>query len=145
MATIAIFGGTGYAGSAIRDEAVRRGHRVISITRSGAPDGGTPQAPNLEFRQGTVHDAALVDRTAAEADVIVVSIRFAPTPEDVKLIDAFPALTSAASCTVPCRNSRFGVSFAPSGVPSGFLANRTSRMGPNCVMNEGTAFVAPFR
>ena len=39
MATIAIFGGTGYAGSAIRDEALRRGHRVISVTRSGAPDG----------------------------------------------------------------------------------------------------------
>jgi nucleoside-diphosphate-sugar epimerase len=56
MATIAIFGGTGYAGSAIRDE-------------------------------------ALVDRIAAEADVIVISIRFAPTPVDVKLIDAFPALT----------------------------------------------------
>ena len=39
MATIAIFGGTGYAGSAIRDEALRRGHRVISVTRSGTPDG----------------------------------------------------------------------------------------------------------
>jgi nucleoside-diphosphate-sugar epimerase len=63
MATIAIFGGTGYAGSAIRDEALRRGHRVISVTRSGTPD-GAPQAPNLEFRQGTVHDAALVDRIA---------------------------------------------------------------------------------
>jgi len=109
MATIAIFGGTGYAGSAIRDEAVRRGHRVISVTRSGAPDGAPdgsgPQAPNLEFRQGTVHDAALVDRIAAEADVIVVSIRFAPTPEDVKLIDAFPALTSACAA----HRTRLGV------------------------------------
>src|SRR5215469_13669571 len=97
MATIAIFGGTGYAGSAIRDEAVRRGHRVISITRSGAPDDGTPATENLEFRQGTVHDEALVDQVAAEADVIVISIRFAPTPEDVKLIDAFPALTRACA------------------------------------------------
>ena len=85
MATIAIFGGTGYAGSAIRDEALKRGHRVISITRSGAPDGasdGAQETPNLEFRQGTVHDAALVDRIAAETDVIVVSIRFAPTPDN---------------------------------------------------------------
>ena len=107
MATIAIFGGTGYAGSAIRDEALRRGHRVISVTRSGAggtPD-GAPQAPNLEFRQGTVHDAALVDRIAAEADVIVISIRFAPTPEDVKLIDAFPALTRACAA----HGTRLGV------------------------------------
>ena len=108
MATIAIFGGTGYAGSAIRDEALRRGHRVISVTRSGAPDGapdGAPEAPNLESRQGTVHDAALVDRIAAEADVIVVSIRFAPTPEDVKLIDAFPALASACAA----HRTRLGV------------------------------------
>jgi putative NADH-flavin reductase len=68
MATIAIFGGTGYAGSAIRD-------------------------------------AALVDRIAAEADVIVISIRFAPTPEDVKLIDAFPALTRACAA----HGTRLGV------------------------------------
>src|SRR6202012_4961637 len=102
------FGGTGYAGSAIRDEALRRGHRVISITRSGAANGtsdGANDTPNLEFRQGTVHDAALVDRIAAEADVIVVSIRFAPTPEDVKLIEAFPALTSACAA----HRTRLGV------------------------------------
>jgi putative NADH-flavin reductase len=30
MTTISIFGGTGYAGGAIRDEALRRGHTVIS-------------------------------------------------------------------------------------------------------------------
>ena len=36
MATIAIFGGTGYAGGAIRDEALRRGHTVISISRKEA-------------------------------------------------------------------------------------------------------------
>ena len=35
MTTIAIFGGTGYAGSAIRDEAVKRGHRVISADGVG--------------------------------------------------------------------------------------------------------------
>lgn len=33
MATIAIFGGTGYAGGAIRDEALRRGHTVITVSR----------------------------------------------------------------------------------------------------------------
>jgi putative NADH-flavin reductase len=36
MATIAIFGGTGYAGGAIRDEALRRGHTVISVSRKEA-------------------------------------------------------------------------------------------------------------
>jgi len=80
MTTIAIFGGTGYAGSAIRDEALKRGHRVISVTRNLPAD--TAAAPGLEFRQGSVHDAALVDQVAAEADVIVVSIRFAPGASD---------------------------------------------------------------
>ena len=42
MTTIAIFGGTGYAGSAIRDEALGRGHRVISVTRK-LPDGAGSQ------------------------------------------------------------------------------------------------------
>ncbi len=96
MTTIAIFGGTGYAGSAIRDEALRRGFRVISVTRSGAP-ADAPQAPGLEFRHGNVHDAALVGRVAAEADVIVVSVRFSPQPDGNRLIDAFPALTSACA------------------------------------------------
>src|SRR5580698_8831885 len=97
MTTIAIFGGTGYAGSAIRDEARGRGHRVVSVTRTlpYAPAGG----PDLEFRAGSVHDAALADLVAAEADVIVISIRFAPSGsgDGVKLLDAFPALTRAAA------------------------------------------------
>ena len=105
MTTIAVFGGTGYAGSAIRDEALKRGHRVISVTRH-LPD-GAPATPGLEFRQGSVHDAALVNRVAAEADVVVVSIRFAPggSGEGVKLTDALPALTSAAAAN----GTRLGV------------------------------------
>ena len=105
MTTIAIFGGTGYAGSAIRDEALKRGHRVISVTRE-LPD-GPAAGSSVEFRQGSVHDAALVDQVAAEADVIVVAIRFAPggSGEGVKLLDAFPALTRAAAA----HGTRLGV------------------------------------
>ena len=105
MTTIAVFGGTGYAGSAIRDEALKRGHRVISVTRN--LPAGQPAAPGLEFRQGSVHDAALVNQAAAETDVVVVSIRFAPggSGEGVKLIDALPALTSAAAAN----GTRLGV------------------------------------
>jgi putative NADH-flavin reductase len=105
MTTIAIFGGTGYAGSAIRDEALKRGHRVISVTRKLPDDAAA--AADLEFRQGTVHDAALADQVAAEADVIVVSIRFAPggSGDGVKLLDAFPALTRAAAA----HGTRLGV------------------------------------
>ncbi len=97
MTTIAIFGGTGYAGSAIRDEALKRGHRVIAVSRN-RPD-GAPAEAGLEFQQGSVHDAGLVDRLAAAADVIVVAIRFGPggSGDGVKLGDAVPALTSAAA------------------------------------------------
>jgi hypothetical protein len=97
MTTIAIFGGTGYAGSAITDEALKRGHRVISVTRSLPAD--APAGPGLELRQGSVHDAALVDQVAAEADVIVVSVPFAPggSGEGVRLLDAFPVLAGAAA------------------------------------------------
>jgi uncharacterized protein len=105
MTTIAIFGGTGYAGSAIRDEALKRGHRVISVTRS--LPAGAPAVPDLKYRQGSVHDAALADQVAAEADVIVVSIRFAQdgSGAGVKLLDAFPALTRAAAA----HGTRLGV------------------------------------
>ena len=54
-----------------------------------------------------MHDAALVNQVAAEADVIVVSIRFAPggSGDGVKLLDAFPALTRAAAAN----GARLGV------------------------------------
>lgn len=98
MTTIAIFGGTGYAGSAIRDEALKRGHRVISVTRNVPAD--APAAAGLEFREGSVHDASLVNQVAAGADVVVVAVHFAPGSSgdgDVKLLDAFPALTAACA------------------------------------------------
>jgi uncharacterized protein len=97
MTTIAIFGGTGYAGSAIKDEALKRGHQVIAVSRNVPAD--TPAVAGLEYQQGSVHDAGLVDRVAAAADVIVVAIRFAPdgSGEGVKLADALPALTAAGA------------------------------------------------
>lgn len=105
MTTIAIFGGTGYAGSAIRDEALKRGHRVIAVSRNRPAD--PVEAAGLEYWQGSVHDAGLVDRVADVADVIVVAIRFGAggSGEGVKLIDALPALTRAAAA----HGARLGV------------------------------------
>jgi uncharacterized protein len=133
MTTIAIFGGTGYAGSAIRDEALKRGHRVISVTRNPPAEpvlvntgpSGTGDAAALEFRQGSVHDPALVDQVAAEADVIVVAIRFGPGGsgggDGVKLIDALPSLTSAAAA----HDTRLGV---VGGAASLFVAEGGPRL-----------------
>jgi putative NADH-flavin reductase len=104
MATIAIFGGTGYAGSAIREEALKRGHSVIAVSRSGPPadsaqDGPhVPGGPDVQYQQGDVHDDGLVEALADEADVIVVAI---PGREinGRKLIDALGSLTTAAAKT----------------------------------------------
>lgn len=54
MSTIAIVGGTGYAGSAIAKEAIRRGHEVISLSRSlpGEP------VPGVRYEQGPATEAA---------------------------------------------------------------------------------------
>lgn len=93
MATIAIFGGTGYAGGAIRDEALRRGHTVISVSRREAEVAGTP---GLIARAGNLHDPALVDHMAAEADVLVVAVR-ASAQDGVRLADLVAMLAKACA------------------------------------------------
>src|ERR1700689_5146430 len=93
MATIAIFGGTGYAGGAIRDEALRRGHTVISISRKEADVAGTA---GLIARAGDLPDPALVDHMAVEADVIVVAIP-ASEQDGVRLAEVIPMLAKTAA------------------------------------------------
>src|ERR1039457_1364876 len=93
MATIAIFGGTGYAGSAIRDEALRRGHTVISVSRKEAELAGTP---GFISRADNLSDPALLDHMAVEADVLVVAIR-AAQQDGVRLADAVTMLAKAAA------------------------------------------------
>jgi uncharacterized protein len=88
MASIVIFGGTGYAGSAIAAEAMRRGHSVIVVSPSDSlpPSGATK-------RQGSVSDAALVDELASGADVVLVATRALSG----ELGQAVPSLTGAAA------------------------------------------------
>jgi uncharacterized protein len=93
MTTIGIFGGTGYAGGHIRDEALARGYTVISVSRS---TDGQVDKPDLVLREGNIHDPALVDHIAAEADVLVVAIR-AHASEGVRLVDAIPSLAASAA------------------------------------------------
>jgi uncharacterized protein len=93
MATIAIFGGTGYAGGHIKEEALRRGHVVISVSRN---ESGAPDRPNLIQRTGNIHDPAFVDQITAEADVVVVAVR-AGAQDGVRLVDVVPTLANAAA------------------------------------------------
>ena len=104
MATIAIFGGTGYAGSAIRDEALKRGHSVIAVSRSAPPADSplagphVPGGPDVQFQQGNLHDDALVEALADEADVIVVAIPGREV-DGRTLLDGLGPLTTAAAKT----------------------------------------------
>jgi putative NADH-flavin reductase len=95
MATVAIFGGTGFAGGAIRDEALKRGHSVIVVSRSADP---ADSHPDLEVRRGNIHDAALVGLLADEAHVVAVALPGREIDGE-KLISALPSLTAAAART----------------------------------------------
>jgi len=89
--TIAVFGGTGYAGANIVREASSRGHVVTSYTRN--PPAEAPGS--VTYEQGTVYDEGLVDKVAAASDVIVLAVR-GFDDQGRGLIDGMPALAAAA-------------------------------------------------
>lgn len=64
MATIAVIGGTGYAGSTIVREAVSRGHHVTSLSRSLPAE----RVEGARYEQGSASDAA---RAVEGSDVVV--------------------------------------------------------------------------
>lgn len=83
MTRILLFGATGYAGSRIRDAALRRGHQVTAVSRGG------PVAASLYDR-----DAVL--RLAEDADILVSAITSGPDAAGNTLPDAVPILVAAA-------------------------------------------------
>lgn len=91
MARIVIFGGTGYAGGNIAREAVRRGHEVISYTRNA------PAAPveGVDHRIGSLADAELVEKAAADADQVVVAVH-AQDVAGAPLASYLPTLVAAS-------------------------------------------------
>ncbi|UYM05597.1 NAD(P)-dependent oxidoreductase [Solicola gregarius] len=92
MATIAIYGGNGYAGDAIRAEAVGRGHEVVAVSRFGSARSADAAAYALA---GDIHDPVSVAQIAERADVVVVSIP-GNEIEGKLLVEAIPGLLSAA-------------------------------------------------
>ncbi|GAB3256854.1 NAD(P)-dependent oxidoreductase [Kineosporia babensis] len=92
MAKVVIFGVTGYAGSRIGAELVKRGHQVLGVARNAKE-----VAEGIELRTGSIHDEAFVSEVAAGADQIVVALRALPGEEgEPKLIEALPLLTKIA-------------------------------------------------
>jgi putative NADH-flavin reductase len=70
MARITVLGGSGYAGAALVAEARKRGHEVTSVSRSA------PASPvdGVDHVQGSVLDAAVLDRVTEGRDVVVSAL-----------------------------------------------------------------------
>lgn len=70
MATIKVLGGTGYAGSNIVREAVKRGHQVTSYSRTLPEDA----VSGADYQAGSVLDPAVLADAVAGADVVIASL-----------------------------------------------------------------------
>jgi putative NADH-flavin reductase len=92
MSTIAIIGGTGYAGGHIATEALGRGHQVISVSRNPSSD---PPA-GVEARTGSIDDEALIGQLFADADVVVIAIHSA-VGDKPYLVNFVPRLLALAA------------------------------------------------
>lgn len=89
---IAIIGGTGYSGRNIAQEAVRRGLTVTAVARSAPKDA----ISGVTYVQGGISDDALLDKLAAEHDVVVVAIHAVDDQQQPVLPLRLPALARAA-------------------------------------------------
>ena len=70
---IVIYGATGEVGSHAVHEALRRGHRVIAVSRN--PAQVEMQHANLSVVEGNLLDKAGVARTVTGKDVVILSVR----------------------------------------------------------------------
>ena len=92
MATIVVFGGTGYTGSNIVREAASRGHQVISVSRSEPKE----SVEGVRYEVGAAEE--LAERVIPGADVVVgaLSPRGDMTGRLVEVYRALARLSAAA-------------------------------------------------
>ena len=100
MARISVLGGTGYAGSAVVSEAVRRGHQVTSVSRHEPTD----RLDGVDYLIGSVLDPDVLNAAVAGHDVVIeaVSPRGDMVGKEEGLVDDLIALT-------PRTGTRLGV------------------------------------
>jgi putative NADH-flavin reductase len=91
MSRVVIIGGTGYAGSHIAAEAVRRGHEVTSYSRT---EPATP-IEGIDYRTGGVSDPDVLGTALDGADDLVVATHHADTGGS-PLAVLIPVLAEAA-------------------------------------------------
>jgi putative NADH-flavin reductase len=90
MTSIAIIGGTGYAGGHIAAEASRRGLTVTTVARSAE----TSPVPGVTHVQGQIGDSALIEQLAEQHDVLVLAVHADGEPQ---LLDVLPGIVKAAA------------------------------------------------
>ncbi len=66
MARITVLGGTGYAGSAVAAEAVRRGHQVTAVSRT-AP---AAPVPGVTYLTASVLEEGILEQAVSGAEVV---------------------------------------------------------------------------
>jgi putative NADH-flavin reductase len=92
MSHLVIVGGTGYAGSHIAAEAVRRGHEVTSYSRT-EPE---TRLDGVDYRTGSITDPEVLEAAATDADDLVLSVHHAEVG-DAPLVDLLPSVIEAAT------------------------------------------------
>jgi putative NADH-flavin reductase len=91
MTSIAIIGGTGYAGSHIARDAAARGLDVTAVSRS------TPEAPvaGTTHVTGSLADAGLVEKLAGDNDVLAIAVHATGEPALLDVLDQVIAAAEA--------------------------------------------------
>lgn len=76
---VAVFGGTGYVGSAVCDRLVRRGHIVTAISRRGVnPKPNSDTLSLVNWVRGDATDGKVVERVLKDSDAAVHAIGTCP-------------------------------------------------------------------
>ncbi|MBO1902229.1 NAD(P)H-binding protein [Leucobacter weissii] len=91
MSTIVVIGGTGYAGSSIVREAVRRGHEVVAVSRNAPAD----PVEGVRYEQGAAADSLPL---IAGADVVVGALSPRAGSEGT-LVESYRSIARAAADT----------------------------------------------
>ncbi|OIH94853.1 MULTISPECIES: NAD(P)-dependent oxidoreductase [unclassified Curtobacterium] len=122
MTSIVVFGGTGYAGSAITSEALSRGIAVTAVARDTTK---LEPTDGLTLAQGDAFDADFVAEVTKGADVIVVSLH-AVQADGSELKDRFQHFVDAAAAAG-----------ARLGIVGGAGSLRVAEDGPRLFDTEG--------
>jgi putative NADH-flavin reductase len=90
MATVVVFGATGYSGQAIAAELARRGHQVTGVSRTVDPD---VTKDGVRLVRGSIEDQVNVSELTDGADVVVVAVHASASETEMR--DYLPGLLAA--------------------------------------------------